>query len=65
VLLRFVHLSSEVGSAAGARSPTRATAPERLLAGTSEAIGKHFAARRRPKFDTGVTPEFISVRNSG
>jgi hypothetical protein len=37
---QLVHLSSVVGGAAGAGSVARATAPGRLLAGTSEAIGK-------------------------
>ena len=42
--LVLVHLSCDVGCVAGARSVTGATAAGRLLAGTSEAIGKRLRA---------------------
>ena len=42
--LVVVHRSSEIGGAACARSVTRATAPGRVLAGTSEGIGKRLCA---------------------
>src|SRR5205807_1730294 len=46
---------------AGACSITRATAPGRLLAGASQAIGKHLRDRT---VGLGVAPEFRPKRNS-
>ena len=45
----------------GARSVARGTAPGRLLADTSHAIGKHL---RAPTVSTAVAPELMPKRNS-
>lgn len=60
-VLVLVQRGRDRSARAGACSITRATAPGRLLAGTSRAIRKHL---RDPAVGTGVAPEFIPKPNS-
>ena len=57
---RTVQLGREPSAPSGACSITRAAAPGCLLAGTSQAIGKHLCGRI---LGTSVTPAFVALRS--